>query len=288
MKAVLILLLLCVSYTFAAKICIDATTTNCTGTLTCGSASSGACEAQDDASAKLTCDSSASTSNWTVQTFATADCTGTAATTDSGTGTECVSLAFALGLYGTVDCGACFSGNAMVTLESGDVVPMSQLEVGDKVLSIDSNGKLFFDRVFRITHNDAEETRRYVVLSTEDGHRIEMAGNHYLHSGSCCELDSMVLAADVQEGDTIYVNYDGTLEPVTVAKVAHEQHQGAHNVHTLNGNIIVNGIATSHFTTESMWKYPSWAPAWYKFADFVGATDRHPQELPSFVSILKK
>ena len=72
--------------------------------------------------------------------------------------------------------------------------------------------------------------------------------------------------------------------PVTVASVDAVTRQGRYNVHTLSGNIVVDGVVSSHFTTETNWgpDSRSYAPLWYRLVDVasavVGAQDRSVQD----------
>lgn len=61
-----------------------------------------------------------------------------------------------------------------------------------------------------------------------------------------------------------------TEENVVETRVAAKKYivkTGAYNVHVLGGNIVVNGIVASHFTTESTWSDNDWAVKWYKMSD---------------------
>ncbi len=92
-------------------------------------------------------------------------------------------------------------------------------------------------------------------------------------SGTCCALDFLVLARDVKVGDTVFVASAGNVvTPSTVASVETVIRTGRFNVHTLNGNIVVDGVVSSHFTAETTWGAASrsYAPMWYKMVDVAG------------------
>ncbi len=92
-------------------------------------------------------------------------------------------------------------------------------------------------------------------------------------AGTCCALDSLVLAADIKVGDVVYVAAPGSVAtPSTVSTVSTVHRTGRFNVHTLNGNIVVDGVVSSHFTTETTWGADtrSYAPVWYKMVNVAG------------------
>jgi hypothetical protein len=49
-----------------------------------------------------------------------------------------------------------------------------------------------------------------------------------------------------------------------ITKLEHTVKRGAFNVHVLGGSIVVNGVAASHFSTESKWSVNSAATKWYQ------------------------
>ncbi len=102
--------------------------------------------------------------------------------------------------------------------------------------------------------------------------------------GSCCRLDLLRFARDIHVGDTVFVvtaagtsgasPSDGlSLTAATVATMETVQRTGVYNVHTLNGNIVVNDVAASLFTDETTWgpATRSWAPLWYHAVHAVSA-----------------
>jgi hypothetical protein len=70
------------------------------------------------------------------------------------------------------------------------VVPIGDVHVGDRVLSVSSAGQPFYDKVFRITHHEPEETMDFVRIGTSDGNVVEMTATHTVHTGktSLCPL----------------------------------------------------------------------------------------------------
>jgi hypothetical protein len=191
----------------------------------------------------------------------------------------CVSFA-PLPLSYKVECKGCFSPSATAQLISGAVVPYSELKVGDRVLSASADGgQLMFDKVFRIAHQDADIELPYMRISVAGGQTLEVTGNHMMHVGTCCDLASVRPARDIHVGDTVFGVVSGNsaqltsqkVTGMTVTDIQNVKRMGAFNVHTLQGNMVVNGMLATHFTEASSWgdATRSYAPVWYRMLDFV-------------------
>lgn len=247
--------------------------TDCSGDSSAsGFSSSGTCKEIEDttSSFKVTCDSAASTSAWSYIVYSDENC-GTQNAVYNGTDSNtCTSLgATAV----KVDCGAsaCFAASAQVQLEGGARVALSQLNPGDRVLSADEEGNLFYDKVFRVTHWEQGIRGDHVRVVTDQGQQLELTPNHYVHSGTL-DNKSLKLAGELQEGDELFVvGADGKLTAAHVASAEIVEAEGLFNVHTLSGRVVVNDIVASHFSTESKWgesgEGNDRATQWYKIVD---------------------
>ena len=101
-----------------------------------------------------------------------------------------------------------------------------------------------------------------------------------LTTGTCCSLDTLTVAADIAVGNVIFVASETSpASPTEVVSVERVLRVGRFNAHTLYGNVVVNGVVSSHFTTETGWGVStrSYAPLWYQLVDLasvvVGAED---------------
>jgi hypothetical protein len=259
MRVVIFALLASLALVSAIKFQV-CTKADCTGDCTTVSAGDGECATKSGSgvSAKATC----SGTNVTVTYYSNEDCSGdgTSGTVTSG---ECNS--------GTkITCGGCFAGDSVVTTPTGQMA-FSELKVGDRVLAVDADGNTFFDKVFRRSSWHPVDNSEMIQLTTESGKTLKLTPDHYLHVNDCCDLGKADKASSVKVGDKIFsVNPTGELTTEVVAAVKTVRADGAYNVHTLNGNIVVNGIAATHFTTESMWARPNLAHFWYKAANMFG------------------
>lgn len=134
----------------------------------------------------------------------------------------------------------CFPGSALVELKSGRAIRMDQLSVGDEVLV----GELY-SQVFGFTHKSPHTTHRFIRLTTKCGKSVTLTAGHYLYAN-----DRLVAAKTVQQGDRIRL----TNREAIVDMVDTILETGLYNPQTLHGDLVVNGIITSCYTTAvSKW-----------------------------------
>ena len=131
---------------------------------------------------------------------------------------------------------SCFPDIALVTLVDGTEKMMSQLEIGDQVLT--TNGK--YSSVFMFTHKIASEKNVFVELQTELGPKIALTHGHYLKVNG-----EMQRASSVKVGDALYLA-DGSES--RVSSVSEKVMNGLYNPQTVDGNIVVDGIIASTYT----------------------------------------
>lgn len=230
---------------------------------------SGACQGNgdNDGSALITC----TDTSYTAQIWLDSQTCGGAPDVPSFTGTsgECNTQAN----FGSimVDCSSsCFSSATTMKLESGAVVPMSAVHVGDRVLSMSNEGKPMYDKVFRITHHEPTEVTAFRRITTSSGDVLEITAEHLLHIGTCCNLADAVPAHEVVVGSTVFL---ASGEAVTVTSVESVVSTGSYNLHTLGGNLVVNNVVATHFGNPAAWSLVgrSLAPYWYQAVNAVSA-----------------
>ena len=130
----------------------------------------------------------------------------------------------------------CFPASATVLLESGATKTMAELQVGDRVL-VD---KGIYSDVYMFTHRYSEFEGPFVAITTESGENIMLTHDHYIYVNG-----SLAVAGSVAVGD-IVITKDGE---AVVKSVATERAKGLYNPITMDGNIVVNGIKTSSYTS---------------------------------------
>lgn len=132
---------------------------------------------------------------------------------------------------------SCFPADATVELEDGSVVTMADLSIGDYV----KVGLNKFSKVFMFTHRTAEAHSRFVSIETASGLSLEVTDGHYLYIEG-----NLRAASDVRVGSTVILG-NGAID--TVVNVHMKMGTGLYNPQTENGDIVVNGVVSSTYTT---------------------------------------
>ena len=144
----------------------------------------------------------------------------------------------------------CFTAQSKVVREDGRVVNMSQVNIGDKIQSMDSQGNIVFSEVLMFMDREPEETMRFISLTGDDGSVITLTPSHLVYSGApdCQSLECMVptYAGNVERGHTLVVTRDNVISGVvTVASVSVTKHTGVYAPLTRAGNVVVDNVLAS-------------------------------------------
>lgn len=131
----------------------------------------------------------------------------------------------------------CFPAVATVELEDGSVVPMDSVSVGDVVkVGVDQ-----YSRVFMFTHKMADVAHEFVTLETESGASLSLTQGHYLYVNG-----ALAAAKTVNVGDVLTL---GNGKSSAVVAVGSTSGTGLFNPQTVNGNVVVDGVLASTYTT---------------------------------------
>jgi Hint module len=131
----------------------------------------------------------------------------------------------------------CFPGGALVELESGVTQRMDRLRVGDRVKVAPGT----FSDVFMFTHKLETDVNDFLDIRTACGDHIRLTAGHYIYANG-----SLVPAGTVEAGDELTLA-SGARCPVT--SVSETVDFGLYNPQTLDGNIVVDGVIASTYTT---------------------------------------
>ncbi len=156
------------------------------------------------------------------------------------TNTELTAPPLALGALPTLepDAGQCFPASATVLRADGATVRMDALRVGDLVHVGDNH----YEPVFMFSHADAQTVAVHVRITLADERQITLTPGHLLHEG---------YAGDVRIGHRV----DGAV----VTRVERVYPRGLYNPNTSSGNIVVDGVRATTFTS---FVDPKAAQAW--------------------------
>jgi preprotein translocase subunit YajC len=133
---------------------------------------------------------------------------------------------------------SCFPGSSMVTLQSGQQIPMSQVQIGDVVLAAPG----VYSQVYLFDHKVSDIQAEFVQLNLQDGFTIKLTAKHYI------QLESgLTTAESVQVGDKV-LSSKGVYK--TVESISIVQDKGLYNPYTLAGTIVVDGVVASSYTAD--------------------------------------
>lgn len=142
--------------------------------------------------------------------------------------------------------GKCFAGSALVQTKCNGSKEISTVRINDEILVFDDDGHLFYDKVYIILHANAKEEVLYVRIATKQGKILFISPYHALPVG---EIGKDIPAKDVVVGDAIFTINHGFLTLDIVTSVSYKLCKGAFCPVTMNGNIVVNEVAASCYTT---------------------------------------
>jgi hypothetical protein len=131
----------------------------------------------------------------------------------------------------------CFPSFASVELVDGSMITMDKLSIGDMV-KVGANA---FSKVFMFTHKMQTGTHQFVELSTSSGASIALTSGHYIPVDG-----SLLSAGEVAVGSLVQL---GTGAVDTVVAIRSVSGTGLYNPQTIEGNVVVNGVVASTYTT---------------------------------------
>lgn len=132
----------------------------------------------------------------------------------------------------------CFPASATVQLQGGRVKRMDELRVGDRVLS---STKGEFSDVYFFSHHDRHVSAVFVRLEMASKRSLSLTNGHFIY------LNGVIKPAHVARvGDLVTLEKGATERIVDVRQV---KGAGLYNPHTRIGDIVVDGVLTTTWTT---------------------------------------
>jgi hypothetical protein len=138
--------------------------------------------------------------------------------------------------------GACFHGDGVVQLESGMSKRLSELAVGDRILTSEE-GEFSFSPVTILPHSVNSEPASFLNLTTDSGKTVEMTSDHLLPK---CN-DEVTTAGSLVVGDCLFT-IDGK---ETLTSITSSAKLGVYTAVTDRKFIVVNGIVASPHSENS-------------------------------------
>lgn len=146
--------------------------------------------------------------------------------------------------------GGCFTGNSLVEIENGGLIPMSDLRIGDRVLSMRSDGVLEYNEVINFMDRDDFGYGLFYTLSTKSGKEITLTAKHLLYvinqnfSFDVNRIEA-VFADSVSEGQYLLLGEKDSIITTVITKITVATRRGIYAPLTKHGTIVVDGIVAS-------------------------------------------
>lgn len=135
---------------------------------------------------------------------------------------------------------ACFPASALVSLPDGSEKRIDEIRIGDEVQTGDGS----VTKVYAFSHRDfSTVSNNFIRLSTDIGNcSLTLTEGHYVYVN-----DKLLPAEQVTIGHAVMCRGQ---QKVTVTKVEKAIHaMGLFNIHTMSGDVVVDGVKVSTFTT---------------------------------------
>ena len=142
----------------------------------------------------------------------------------------------------------CFPGSSTVLLSTGRVVCMTDLRIGDKILSVDSEGRTCFSPLYLWGHFDPDRETDYLCICYRDG-ELRVSENHLVFVSRGGRREP-VPAGRVCVGDNLEFvcgSSRSVMRSVEVLRVSCIRDKGVYSPFTLNSCLVVDGVLCSVF-----------------------------------------
>ncbi|KAI6656827.1 hypothetical protein LOD99_16130 [Oopsacas minuta] len=143
---------------------------------------------------------------------------------------------------------SCFPASSKVLLSTGRIVCMRDLQIGDKMLSVDSQGRSCFSSLYLWGHLDPARKTEYLCIRYKEG-ELKVSENHLVFVEKE-GIGEPIPAGRVCPGDMLQfvcVAATDVVSSVEVLSVSYVRDEGVYSPFTLNSCIVVDGILCSVF-----------------------------------------
>ncbi|KAI5723918.1 hypothetical protein M8J76_012723 [Diaphorina citri] len=146
----------------------------------------------------------------------------------------------------------CFTGDSTVTLDNHKTINITDLNIGDKVLTLNTiTGEMEYSEVLLFLHRDPNLVHNFVQITTESGSLIKMTPSHLIlrwHRPNAKSILSDIeytYAERVRVNDSIIVHKNGKAYVERVTRLENVIQTGVYAPLTTSGTIVVNNVFAS-------------------------------------------
>ncbi|CAF3828888.1 unnamed protein product [Rotaria sp. Silwood1] len=151
-----------------------------------------------------------------------------------------------IGFTRTFDSGGCLYGDDFVLLQDGSRKQLRNLRSGDKVYSVDKQGKLVKDEIIMMLHGGPKVEAPFYTLTTSSNRTISLTGYHLIMKYSPQEKRSQMVAAnELKTGDYLLMSDKQQTEPVSIISIELLYKTGIYTPMTYTGTLLINDIVVS-------------------------------------------
>lgn len=134
----------------------------------------------------------------------------------------------------------CFHGSSNVITKDG-LKPLSEVHIGDEVLSTSDKNVATFNRVVAFLHTDPHHLTAFIHIHTSSNNSLLITKDHLIFKS-----DKAVKAEDINIGDFVLVTNDTrTFITAKVTSIRHVNMSGVYAPLTEAGTIVIDGVLNS-------------------------------------------
>jgi len=150
----------------------------------------------------------------------------------------------------------CFHGSTQLQLLDGSTKRIDEVQVGDRVASVNEEGNLDYVDIVYLPHLENKDIATFIEIAceTEDGMQtsIKLTEDHFLYtrgmSTDTFSSAAVVIAADVEEGDEIWFLGESVVAEVCLVTSTYTHvANGVYSAFSSNGRLVANGIVASSY-----------------------------------------
>ncbi|KRT83295.1 hypothetical protein AMK59_3366, partial [Oryctes borbonicus] len=156
--------------------------------------------------------------------------------------------------------GGCFSAESTVFTETGTQRKLQDLQVGEKILSLDLNTQQFiYSEVILFLDWDPSQRRDFLKFELRSGRTLTVTPSHLIFQIANDNTSRTIYAAKLSVGDRVLVRDSSRLIEDAIVKVQQVAKTGVFAPLTMTGTVVVDGVLASCYATIDSQSIAHWA-----------------------------